>query len=161
LFTAGFNVFLFFFLPLSLGGHFLGKRKESNRVCFRKQSSDQLYFKMFIFSRKGFEEKFDLQPTKAAVNRLLVATKQLAVVNRYPALGLSKNRMGTFLFGGGLGERAWGRGGVENHAERKRKGNGTGFSCTCKMAIYLFDFRSINIYFLFCRTNSVRDLIFV
>jgi hypothetical protein len=26
---------------------------------------------------------------------------------------------------------------------------------------YLFDFRKINIYFLFCRTNSVRDLIFV
>jgi hypothetical protein len=26
---------------------------------------------------------------------------------------------------------------------------------------YLFDFRRINIYFLFCRTNSVRDLIFV
>jgi hypothetical protein len=25
---------------------------------------------------------------------------------------------------------------------------------------YLFDFRRINIYFLFCRTNSVRDLIF-
>jgi hypothetical protein len=28
-------------------------------------------------------------------------------------------------------------------------------------SIYLFDFRRINIYFLFCRTNSVRDLIFV
>jgi hypothetical protein len=26
---------------------------------------------------------------------------------------------------------------------------------------YLFDFRRINFYFLFCRTNSVRDLIFV
>jgi hypothetical protein len=26
---------------------------------------------------------------------------------------------------------------------------------------YLFDFRRINIYFLFCLTNSVRDLIFV
>jgi hypothetical protein len=26
--------------------------------------------------------------------------------------------------------------------------------------LYLFDFRRINIYFLFCRTNSVRDLIF-
>jgi hypothetical protein len=26
---------------------------------------------------------------------------------------------------------------------------------------YPFDFRRINIYFLFCRTNSVRDLIFV
>jgi hypothetical protein len=26
---------------------------------------------------------------------------------------------------------------------------------------YLFDFRRINIYFLFYRTNSVRDLIFV
>jgi hypothetical protein len=27
--------------------------------------------------------------------------------------------------------------------------------------LYLFDFRRIDIYFLFCRTNSVRDLIFV
>jgi hypothetical protein len=27
--------------------------------------------------------------------------------------------------------------------------------------IYLFDFRRINIHFLFCRTNNVRDLIFV
>jgi hypothetical protein len=26
---------------------------------------------------------------------------------------------------------------------------------------YLFDFRRINIYFLFCRTNGVCDLIFV
>jgi hypothetical protein len=26
---------------------------------------------------------------------------------------------------------------------------------------YLFDFCRINIYFIFCRTNSVRDLIFV
>jgi hypothetical protein len=26
---------------------------------------------------------------------------------------------------------------------------------------YLFDFRRINVYFLFCRTNNVRDLIFV
>jgi hypothetical protein len=30
-----------------------------------------------------------------------------------------------------------------------------------RRAPYLFDFRRINIYFLFCRTNSVRDLIFV
>jgi hypothetical protein len=30
-----------------------------------------------------------------------------------------------------------------------------------KHATYLFDFRRINIYFLFCRTNSVRGLIFV
>jgi hypothetical protein len=27
--------------------------------------------------------------------------------------------------------------------------------------IYVFDFRRINIHFIFCRTNSVRDLIFV
>jgi hypothetical protein len=31
----------------------------------------------------------------------------------------------------------------------------------CNSFRYLFDFRRINIYFLFCRTNSVRDLIFV
>jgi hypothetical protein len=35
-------------------------------------------------------------------------------------------------------------------AKKKKKSNG-----------YLFDFRRIHIYFLFCRTNSVRDLIFV
>jgi hypothetical protein len=34
-------------------------------------------------------------------------------------------------------------------------------SCACTLLPYLFDFRRINIYFLFCRTNSVRDLIFV
>jgi hypothetical protein len=32
---------------------------------------------------------------------------------------------------------------------------------TTKIKKNLFDFRRINIYFLFCRTNSVRDLIFV
>jgi hypothetical protein len=32
--------------------------------------------------------------------------------------------------------------------------------CRGEPELYLFDFRRINIYFLFCRTNSVRDLIF-
>jgi hypothetical protein len=42
--------------------------------------------------------------------------------------------------------------------------NHVGVRCLClqikKKRSYLFDFRRINIYFLFCRTNSVRDLIF-
>jgi hypothetical protein len=33
--------------------------------------------------------------------------------------------------------------------------------CSFQHSPYLFDFRRINMYFLFCHTNSVRDLIFV
>jgi hypothetical protein len=42
------------------------------------------------------------------------------------------------------------------HTHRKRR-----FAYGAMLSAYLFDFRRINIYFLFCRTNSVRDLIFV
>jgi hypothetical protein len=55
--------------------------------------------------------------------------------------------------------------GIRIHAHGLRE-EGTWRCCigprkTAARNEYLFDFHRINIYFLFCRTNSVRDLIFV
>jgi hypothetical protein len=52
----------------------------------------------------------------------------------------------------------WREGGEKKHHEAAKE---EGARARQKRAPYLFDFRRINIYFIFCRTNSVRDLIFI